>query len=178
MSRIMLQQRKKIRFNFIDIMIVLLIISVIGTAVYLIMSDFRPKNKMIDGGNATICVRISDVDESALQLIKQAKNEGLEVKDAVTGEKIGTILGYNAENKTKYYGKTAVKNEDGVYVVPSSEYENKFDVKVYISVEAQMDERGIYEIAGNRILVGSPIHFKIPSFAAVSYIIEVTKNLG
>ena len=173
MSRSMVQQKKKIRFNFIDAMIVLLILAVIGTAIYLVVGDFQPKNKMIEGGNVTIRVRLSGIDNSALSLIQKARSEGLEVKDSVTGEKIGTLVGYEAGRKTKYYGKTAVLNEEGVYVVPSQEYEDQFDVDVVISVDAEIDNRGIYTVAGNRLLIGSPIHFKIPSFAAIAYVVDV-----
>ena len=165
MGHIMVQQNKKARFNFIDALIILLILAVIFAAVYLVMGVLRqPRNATT--GNIEFDVRISSVDESYLSLIKNGET----VKDSVTGAVIGTIVDVRTE-KAKYYGKTAVQ-EDGVRTVPTTAYEDKYDVYVKISTSAEKDERGIHTVANTRILIGSTVYFKIPSFTSISYITE------
>ena len=161
----MLQQRKKARFNFIDALIILFIIAVIAVAAYLVVSVFRQPRTM-NTGNIEFDVRISDVDESSLPLIKN----GDTVKDSVTGSVLGTIVDVRYE-KAKYYGTVAVE-EEGLLTLATTDYEDKYDVYVKISTSAEKDERGIHTVGSTRIVIGSTVYFKVPSFAAVSYITE------
>lgn len=168
----MVQQKKKVRFNFIDALIVLLILAVIGAAVYLVLNDFRTP-KILGSGNLDFEVRISEVDETSLEMIQK----GLTVKDSVTGEVIGTIVNVQ-KTPSRYYSKTAIE-KDGVYTLSVSEYEDVYDVTVTINTTAAKDARGIHQIGNTRILVGSKVYFKIPSFTSVSYITKVsTSNPG
>lgn len=161
----MLQQRKKARFNFIDALIILFILAVIAAAVYLVMNVFR-QPRAVNAGNIEFDVRISDVDESVLALIK----EGDTVKDSVTGSVLGKIVSVRSE-KAKYYGTVAVE-EDGILTLATTDYEEKYDVYVKISTSAEKDERGIHTVGSTRIVIGSTVYFKVPSFASVAYITE------
>ena len=161
----MVQQRKKARFNFIDAAILLCILAVIGILVYLVIGIIR-EPRALSNGKMEFDVRISNVDESSLALIK----EGDTVKDSVTGTVLGTIVGVRSE-KSQYYGKVAVE-EEGILTLATTDYENQYDVYVKISSDALKDERGIHTIGNTRIVIGSPVYFKVPSFTSVSYITE------
>ncbi len=162
------REKKKTHFNFIDIVILLIILAVIGAAVYLISSSFFTQKDSRQTGITTFTVRLSSVDVSSLSLFLP----GTIVKDSVNGDVLGDILSIRTE-KTKYYGKVAIANEEGTgYIVPVSEYENKVDIYVTVRCTAEMSSRGIQYVGNTKILVGSAVYFKIPSFASVSYITE------
>ena len=157
------QDKKKARFNLIDAIIILIILLVVGAAVYLLVTDYGDSKKA-ENGNVEFVVRLSAVDEHALSLI----TENQIVKDSVSGTTLGTIREVRTE-KTRYYGDTAVPSGGG-YTLTISEYEDKYDVYVTISAHANLDDKGIYSIGNTRILVGSTVYFKVPSFTQISYI--------
>lgn len=173
MSRTMIQQRKKTRFNFIDALIVLLIIAVIAGAGYLLFTAIR-QPRTATNGKVEFDVRIANVEASCLPLIKV----GDKVKDSVTGELLGTIVSVQAE-KSKYVGNVAVEQDDGSLTFAVTDYEDQYDVYVKISADAMADERGIATVGSTRIVIGSPVYFKVPSFKSISYITEFsTRNAG
>ena len=155
------------RFNFIDILIILIILGVVGAAIYLIATE-TAQDRLAENANIEFTVRISSVDAEYLSLIAEEQT----VKDSETNAVIGTIRSVRTEN-ARYYGKTAIPTENG-YTVTTSEYEDKYDVYVTISAYAKEDERGIYYVGDTRILVGSPVYFQVPSYSSVSYIVEFT----
>ena len=159
----MTNDRQKTRFNFIDVLIILIILAVVGAAVYLIVTG-NMEARRSESANIEFTVRLSAVDEEYLSLIRE--NES--VKDSSTDKVIGTIQKITME-KTRYYVDTAIPAGNG-YTVTAAEYDDKYDVYVTISAYAKADDRGIYTIGSSRILVGAPIYFKVPSFTAVSYI--------
>ncbi len=162
------REKTKMRFNIIDAIIILIILAIIAAAIYLIVTDMQSKKDSRHVGNVDFTVRISSVDEAALSLFEQ----GIAVKDSVTGEVLGEIVSFNSE-KSRHFGKIAIPNatEDG-YTIPVSEYEDKYDVYVTIIATAGKDARGIRYVGNTKILVGSTVYFKIPSFTSVSYITE------
>lgn len=173
-ERIMNREKKKARFNFIDAVIILIILAIIAAAAYLIVTDMQQAKNPRQTGNMDFTVRISAVSEAALSLFEQ----GAVVKDSVTGEVIGEIAAVRSE-KTRYFGNTAVANdtdpaEESGYTVPVSEYDDKYDVYVTVIATAGKDARGIHYVGNTKILVGSTVYFKIPSFASISYVTEYT----
>ena len=165
-----MNETKKARFNFIDALIILVILAIIGAAVYLVAME-RHTNRSANLGNVDYVVRISGVSEDALAFI----TVGDTVKDSVSGETMGIIRAVRTE-KTAYYGSFAKKNADGNYVLTKSQYPDRYDVYVTISANAVEDARGIYYLGTTKLLTGSAVYFKVPSFAAVSYVIEVYKQ--
>ncbi len=167
------REQKKIRFNFIDALIALLLLAVIGAATYLFITTRFHNKDSRQMGDVDITIRISAVAEETLPLFA----EGVSVKDSVTGEVIGTIRAVQSE-KTKYFGTFAMPNADGDgYIVPVSEYADKYDVYVTVSASAKRDTRGIYYVAGDtKVLVGSTVYLKIPSFTSISYITAFQPN--
>ena len=165
-----MNETKKARFNFIDALIILVILAIIGAAVYLIVMD-RHTNRSANLGNVDYVVRISGASEEALAFI----TVGDTVKDSVSGEVMGIIRAVRTE-KTTYYGTYAKKADDGTYALTKSQYPDRYDVYVTISANATIDARGIYYLGTTKLLTGSAVYFKVPSFAAVSYVTEVYKQ--
>ena len=159
------QKRKKVQFNLIDALIVIVILGLIGVAAYLLLGDFQTAEAP---GNVdmTFEVRISGVKENMLPYI----TEGLSVKDSVGGHSLGRIVAVRAE-KSDYYGGVH-KNESGDYVLNVTEHPDEYDVYVTVSANAVSDDRGIYKVGSTRMLIGEAVHFQVKSFAAVSYIVN------
>lgn len=163
-------EKKKTRFNFIDAVIVLIIIAIIGLAAYLIVRDLQSQKVPPRlTGNMDFTVRISSVDEEALPLFEK----GVIVKDSVTGATLGEIVAVVKE-KSRHYGTVAQLDENGSYVVPVSEYEDRYDLHVIVRATADKDVRGIHYVDNTKILIGSTVYFKIPSFTSISYITDFT----
>lgn len=159
-------EKKQTRFNFIDALIVLIVLAIIGAAVYLIA--FKGSGILTANGETiAYTVRISGVDEASLPLFKENET----VKNSSTGEVIGKIRFVRTE-KSKHYGTTAIKAENG-YTLEVTEHPDKYDVFVTVSANVKKDKNGIRKLGDLRILIGSAVNFKIPSFASVSYIVEV-----
>lgn len=164
----MSSNKQKARFNFIDALIILIILAVVGAAVYLIAVggtiELTPSLK----GTVNYTVRLSSVEADALPLIRENDT----VKDSSTGKVIGTVRSIKTE-KAKHYGTTAIPAEKGGYTIAATEYADRYDVYVTVSTEAVKDKNGISRIADIRLLVGSQVNFKVPSFTMVSYIVKV-----
>ena len=161
-----MQNRKKVQFNLLDALIVLLILGLIGVVAYGLVGGFR-QTEVSGLQDLVFDVRISNVKETALPLIK----EGIAVKDSVTGEAIGTVVSVRTE-KSRYYSGVHT-DENGDYILNMTEYPDEYDVYVTVSARAMPDERGIFYIGNIRLLIGETVHFQVKSFSAVSYIVDV-----
>lgn len=163
-----MNETKKARFNFIDAIIILVILAIVSGAALLIFYDSR-QSRAIDMGNVDFVIRISGADEDVLDLIKVGES----VKDSISGTELGTIRAVRSEN-SPYYGSIAIPDKNGGYTLPKSEHADKYDIYVTISGFGSAGENGVYTIGSTKILVGSAVYFKIPSFSAVSYITAFT----
>ncbi len=161
----MVQKTKKAQFNLIDALIVIIILALIGTAVYLLFGDFR-KAETPGKEDIVFEVRISGVKENMLPYI----TTGLAVKDSVTGESLGTVAAVRTERSHYYNG--VHKNENGDYVLDVTEHPTEYDVYVKISASAKSDDRDIYAVGSTRMIIGEVVHFQVKSFSAVSYIVN------
>ena len=65
----MTNDRQKTRFNFIDVLIILIILAVVGAAVYLIVTG-NMEARRSESANIEFTVRLSAVDEEYLSLIR------------------------------------------------------------------------------------------------------------
>ncbi len=156
------KDQAKGRFNFIDVLIILMVLALIAVVVYMTVSD----KESADHSEKTITytVKLSGVNEDYLPLI----TAGSEVTDSSTGKPVGTISSVRSE-KTKYIGSKAVADIQGNYSVTYSEYDNLYDVYVTLYATGSVDSRGIAYVGGNRILVGSKLYFRCGTFAGTSF---------
>ena len=171
----MLQERKKVRFNLIDAVIVVFILAVIALAAYLLFGSFK---QSVDHGTKSLKfeIRIENVKKESLETLeKSALLVPLTtVRNAVTGEEIGTIFSVRTE-KSRYYGGL-IQDENG-YTLDTKEFEDEYEGYITISATADRDSRGIYTVDGIRMLIGEEVNFKIKSFAETAYIVK-TEILG
>lgn len=164
------QKRKKVRFNLIDTIIVIFILAVIAAAAYFLFGNF---DFSFDRGDKDVQfeVRIENVGKDTL---KTLENQSLltpqtKVRNAVTGEEIGTISSFRTE-KSRYYGGL-VQEENG-YSLGTMEYEDVYDVYIMISASAKRDSRDVYTVGDIRLVIGETVNFKVKSYTATAYIVK------
>ncbi|MBR7161490.1 MAG: DUF4330 family protein [Clostridia bacterium] len=164
------QKRKKVRFNLIDTVIVIFILAVIAVAAYFLFGNFNFGSKR---GNRDIQfeMRIEHVKKESLESLEKNASlaAGTTVKNAVTGDVLGTIVSFRKE-KSCYYGGV-VEGVEG-YALGTTESEDEYDVYITVSTRASRDSRGVYTADGIRMVVGEPVYFKIKSFAEAAYIVK------
>ena len=164
------QKRKKVRFNLIDTVIVVFILAVIALAAYLLFGNLNlDANQGVK--DMKFEIRIENVKKESLESLENHLLLAPEtaVKNAVTGEEIGTIFSVRTE-KSRYYGGL-VQGEDG-YTLGTTESEDEYDIYITISADANRDSRGVYTVDGIRMVIGETVYFKIKSFAATAYIVN------
>ena len=167
----MLQKRKKVRFNLVDMLIVIFILAIIAAATYFLIGYFKPD---ANSGNNDFKfkIRIENVNKESWDSLKELGllNTGTIVKDAVTGEEIGTIYAAEAKESLHYGG--LIPDENG-YILGTAVSEDEYTVYITISADAEQDNsRKIYKVNHIRMLIGETVHFKIKSFTATAYIVE------
>lgn len=171
----MVEKRKKVRFNWIDALIVIFILAVIAAAAYFLVDSFNPKENQ-GAEDFKVEIRIENVKKESLESLESLSLLQPEtvVKDAVTGEEIGKIFSVRTE-KSRYYGGL-VEGENG-YILGTVESDDEYDVYITVSADAEQDARGIYTVNGIRMLIGESVHFKIKSFAATAYIVKTEVSI-
>ena len=159
------RERTRGRFNFVDVLIIVMVLAIIAVIVYMRVSD--KKVAVSSEKSVTYTVRLSGVNEDFLPIIRNGET----VYDSSTGKSVGTITSVRSE-KTKYIGKTITSDTLGNRYINISEDDNLYDVYVTINVIADVDRRGIAYAGKNKILVGSRIYFRCGTFAGTSFCTE------
>ncbi len=141
-------RKNKTRFNVIDVVIVLLVLALIGTAAYRIYGEVT-KNTSSKQSNCILTFEYTGTSESILGYLKAG--------DAVYLSKDGTLLGY-------LYDATPDDDNGAVYRVTDTEAEGieKTTVKLRGSIKLSVDAHkaqggGYYVINGTNITEGGKI---------------------
>mgnify|MGYP004455938049 CR=1 FL=1 len=156
------KEMTKGRFNFVDVLIIVMVLAIIAVVVYMSVSDKKvaaSSEKVV-----TYTVKLSGVNKDYLPLIKKGET----VTDSSTGALIGTITDVTSE-KSKHVGSKITADTLGNRYISYSEYDNLYDVFVTMTVKADVDSRGIAYVNKNKVLVGSKIYFRCGTFAAASF---------
>ncbi len=154
--------KKKRKFNVVDFLIVVIIVTLVGILIYS-FSPWSQIKKLWTSSDISIdyTIEIREVDEEFKNLIK--KNDT--VIDSVTKSSLGKVTAVELEN-------SKVISYDGKPV----EHPNKFDIKVRITAKADY-EKGIgYSVNGCRIAVGEQISFRFPKFPCTGYCVGFVAN--
>ena len=154
---------QKSRFNFIDVIIIVLILAITAALVYLFVYK-KSASSSVGEKTVVYTLKISGVNADYLSMIKE--NDVL--LDSSTGTELGTVSKV-VSKPTLYIGDTVIDDGNGGKTVAHSEYDNLFDLYVTLSVTASVDERGIAYIGSNRILVGSPFYVRRDAFAKKAF---------
>ncbi len=161
-------EKKQRKFNFVDFLLILLILAIIGGAVYLFLpGSFINKTGKAKTGTLVYTVEIKGVDGDYLNKI----HENDVVVDAVTKNTLGTVsaVDYN----TKHTALEYVQQQDGTYEGVLSEYPNQYTVLVTITASADYVDQDGYFVNNCRIAVGQGMALHFPDFAAEGYCISI-----
>ncbi|MBQ9511323.1 MAG: DUF4330 domain-containing protein [Clostridia bacterium] len=154
---------QKSRFNFVDVIVIVLALAMTAAIVYFFVSR---RTTTAPSGDKTVVytLKLPGVNADYLAMIKENDT----ITDSSTGNVLGTVREVQAKH-TLYVGDTVADDGKGGKTAAYSEYDNLFDVYITIYVTASVDDRGIAYIGSNRILVGSPFYIRHGAFAKKAY---------
>ena len=157
-------KRKSRGFNFIDLLLILIVIAVILVAIN-IVSPMSFIDKLKAEGTHTIqyTVEFIGVDEEFVETIK----ENDIVVDSVSKSNLGsvTVADYNTRYSVLEYSESA---QAGVL----TEYKDKYNVTVTITAEAIYKEGYGYSVNDRRIAVGEKMALRFPSYVGEGHCIS------
>ena len=165
---------KKGRFNFIDLVLILLAVAIIATLFYVfspdsIIRDWLKKEEK----NIRYTIEFVNIDEQYIDYIK--KNDT--VSDSVTKGNLGTV---ESVVPTAYIEYVLVENnvdENGNPTAPTLEpveHKDKYNIVITITAKADFSEDTGYTVGSTRIAVGEKLFLKFPDFVGEGYCIGVT----
>ena len=174
------RKKAKRRFNVIDFLVLLIIVTAISVSIYAIFSWSNIKSLW---STSTVelqyTVELRGVDKEFINKIKA----GDTVTDAVSKNQLGVVD--NVDSIEKYtvldYTRNEIENEDGktstvTYNGVLSEYPDKYNITVYISTTAEYESGVGYTVNGRRIAVGEAIEMRFPEFSSVAYCVAGNFN--
>ena len=161
--------KKKRRFNFVDFLLIVLILALIGGAIYLISSGVIQRQfRSEQTGTISYTVEIIGVKEEYLDLIV----EGDAVVNAVSKNSLGTVESVDYSTKQTELGYE--KKEDASdYTGVLNEYPDRYNVSVSITVEGEYVPEDGYYINGTRIAVGEALSLRFPNFVCEGHCISL-----
>lgn len=154
------------RFNFIDVLLILLVLAVIFVAVN-IVSPMSVMDKLKSETKHTIqyTVEFTGVDNDLLDKIKEKDT----VVDAVSKQTLGSVTAVN--NHTEYNVLEYNEETDtGVWV----KYLDKYNIIVTVRATATYREGIGYRVNERRIAVGEKMALRFPNFAQEGYCIDLS----
>lgn len=160
-------EKKQRKFNFIDFLLIVLILAIIGGAVYLFTSGTFFNIKGADKeGTMIYTVEIQGVSSEYLNKIK----ENDMVVNSVTKNTLGTVtsVDYNTKQTVLEYVE-----KDGAYEGVLSEYPDQYTVLVTITASAKYVPGDGYFVNDARIAVGEALALRFPDFVAEGHCISL-----
>ena len=164
-------KKKKFKFNFVDVALILLVIGCIITLIYFFspISNAKKIGKSQEK-NIEYTIEITDVDNK--NFFGNVK-EGDNVIDSVTKISIGTVKSVGNTKYTEYKpvddGSSELKLEEIVY-------DDKINLQITISVNANYIEGDGFSVNSTRIAIGEKMFVKFPNFAGEGYCIGIIQN--
>lgn len=167
---------KKGRFNFVDLVLILLAVAIIATLFYVfspdsIIRDWLKKEER----NIRYTVEFVNVDEQFVDNIKKSDT----VSDSVTKGDIGTVETVTYTAYSEYVLVEDKISEDGTVAPPALEaveYKDKYTIIVTITAKANFAEDAGYTVGSTRIAVGEKMFLKFPDYVGEGYCIGVTNT--
>ena len=157
---------RKLRFNAIDVIILLLIIAVVYVILNIfVFSDSKNDTSAVNYKTIQYVVEINNIDERFADSVKS----GQTVQDAIEKKNIGTVVGVQSTQ----YKKNSFNYEELREVV--SNVENKISMKITIEAEA-VDTEYAYTVNGCEIRVGQQYSLILPDMYGVGYCIDLNDN--
>ena len=153
------QKKPKRKFNFIDFLIILVVVAIIGVLIY-VFSPWAQIEKLWTNNKVelTYFVEIKDVDIAYMESIK----EGDGVINSVSKNSLGSVAEISKIEKAYVYDY--VLNEQGEMTCIRSEHPRKYNITVKIVATAEYDEGIGYSINGCRIAIGEMLDLRFPQY--------------
>ena len=163
--------KKKRKFNFIDFLIVLLVVALIAVAIYA-TSPWSHIQRLWGADEVVIdyIVEIRGVDEQFISLIEG----GDAAINSVTKGNMGVVTDVERDTKTTSLHYTVDEN-GGVHGV-LHEYPDKYDITVHIEATAEYKTDVGYTVDGCRVAVGEELFFRFPRFSCSGYCVAIDTN--
>ena len=164
--------KRKLRINFVDILILLVILAAVAVLVYVYAGKGKTEVQNVETVFLEFVVEIPELNGSFTNLL----TEGNPVEDAISRVKLGRVYSYenkeflstdfDAENNREVY--KPVQNYDG------ENMENRGLKNLYITIhaEAVVTDHG-YMVNGKQICVGEKLSLRFPDMYAVGYCINL-----
>ena len=171
---------KKGRFNFVDLILVVVLLLIIGILVY----SFSPVSliKKWTGSEKVDIqyeIEITNVDSNVIDLIKA----DAVVTDSVTKSEIGTVTMVNRTDYVEYQPYEVINHETDAdenikhkvdYTLEKVGYPNKYNLNVTVTVSADYSEGTGYTVGSTRIAVGEKLNIKFPDYICEGYCVGIT----
>jgi len=158
--------KKKFRFNAIDVLILLIITAVVFVLLYVfVFTDDSTEQPDVVYQNIQYVVEVNNLDEQYEEMI----TKGQSVQDAVERRSIGVVSGV----QTVPYEKITFDKNNGEEKVSS--VEGKISMKITIDAQAVETDRD-FSVDGCVIKVGKQYSLMLPEMYAVGYCIEIIEK--
>ena len=157
------------RFNFIDALLLLIILAAVGVLAYIFISA---DVDIVSSGSGTVGIVYEVEVRQAREEFKGLINIGDKVVDSVTLYDIGEVV--NVTYADAQY--TGVNKAEGVLVF--SPYPEHINIIMTVKATAKMNE-GLYMLGGYEMQVGKRVSFRVPGYTAEGFctvIKEVNEN--
>lgn len=157
------ENKRKKRFNFVDVILLVVIIAIIGSVVYAYIS---PMTKQLFAATykVTYTMRVPNV---RLELKNNIK-VGDKIVETETLKEIGTVTNV-ASASSKFVGTDA----SGKTV--TSPYPDMYDVTITVSANAEMPS-GMYAVNSYSITAGKTIPFRVPDFTGEAVCLSIVED--
>ncbi|MBE6542306.1 MAG: DUF4330 family protein [Ruminococcaceae bacterium] len=155
---------RKIRFNWIDVAIILILIAVAAVVMSYFVFNGREETDVVQTPTTKIqyVVELNNIDENFADIL----SVGQEVEDAVTRQKVGKIVGVQSVP----YRKISFDFENEEETV--TEVENRIMIRITIEADAVESDRD-FTVSGCVIKVGKLYSLMTPEMYCVGYCIAL-----
>lgn len=164
------EKKKKRKFNFIDFMVVLVVLALLGSLIYL-FSPWTHIEKIWSDSQVELMyfVEIKDVNPEDIELIKS----GDAVINSVTKNSLGQVVEVTDINNSYIYDY--VLNDQGKMTCVITENPKKYDVTIKITALADYEEGVGYSVNGCRVAIGELLNLRLPTYSCSGYCTQMYK---
>ena len=165
-----IKEKKKHKFNIVDFLILLLVVAIIGTAIYAVFAWSDIKALWSTSSKEILyVVELRGVDKDLINNVKAADV----VIDSVSKNQLGTVQSAKSD---PYSTLGYTVNTDGEYAATMITDDSKFNITLTISATAEY-EKGIgYTVNGTRIAVGEVLDLRFPQLASTAYCVHISEK--
>ncbi len=164
-------KNKKKGLNFVDFLLILIVIAIIGGIVYMFSPiSFLKKATSAVEGTLDYTIEIRNVDVSFIDNIK----ENDIVIDSVSKNTLGTVSAVDHNTKYAELGYQIVEQEQEKYEGFMMEYPDRYNVIVTITANANYIAGQGYDVNNCRIAVGEKLYLRFSDYVCEGYCVYVT----